>query len=80
MVKIILKFFFCQIKFGQFNRKFNFNKISLLNLEWGEVGLNPNLVSSLTKTLVQAKVEVWVELDNLITASKDEVASFRKEE
>ena len=36
------------------------------------MGLNPNLVSSLTKTLVQAKVEVWVELDNSITASKDE--------
>ena len=75
-----LQIFFCQIKVGQLNRKFNLNKFSLLNLEWGEVGLNPNLVSSLTKTLVQAKVEIWVELDNSITASKDEVASFRKEE
>ena len=70
---IFYAIFFCQIKVGQFNRKFNFNKFSLLNLEWGEVGLNPNLVSSLTKTLVRAKVEVWVELDNSITASKNEV-------
>ena len=73
MVKIILYNFFCQIKVGQFNRKFNFNKFRLLNLEWGEVGLNLNLVSSLTKTLVRAKVEAWVELDNSITASKNEV-------
>ena len=67
------------MKVGQFNRKFNSNQFSHFNLEWGGVGLNPNLVSSLTKTLVRAKVEVWVKLDNSITALKDEVASFRKE-
>ena len=53
--------------------KFMNSKYSILNLELGEVGLNPNLVSSLTKTLVRAKVEVWVKLDNSITASKNEV-------
>ena len=51
------------MKVGQFNRKFNSNQFSHLNFELGGVGLNRILMSSLTKTLVWAKVEVWVKLD-----------------